>query len=201
MGLTPDWTRHARRRNRPSSSASESAQVSAGAGIGAATLCNPFTTVRNRPSCKRAARGIWTSKRRVIPSRRHVADKERLMSQAGSPSRRRFIGALGLGGLLTAWRPRAGRLAAQAPAAPPTPRGAPWWAVAVGRRRPGRRLELDHPREGARRGQVVRDGKIYRLGRTYEAGMPLFGTRTFSVTDPRRAHRRAVRPQQGRVPR
>ena len=32
--------------------------------------------------------------------------------------------------------------------------------------------------------RLIRDGKIYRLGRAYEAGMPLFGTRSFSVTIP-----------------
>ena len=32
--------------------------------------------------------------------------------------------------------------------------------------------------------KLIRDGKVYRLGRVYEAGMPLFGTRTFSMTIP-----------------
>lgn len=32
--------------------------------------------------------------------------------------------------------------------------------------------------------KLVKTGKVYRLGRTYEAGMPLFGQRTFKLTIP-----------------
>ena len=32
--------------------------------------------------------------------------------------------------------------------------------------------------------KLIRNGEIYRLGRMYEAGMPLFGTRRFSLTIP-----------------
>ena len=57
-------------------------------------------------------------------------------------------------------------------------------AVAVGRGRPGRGVELDHPEKVLDAAKLIRDGRIYRLGRVYEAGMPLFGTRSFSLTIP-----------------
>ena len=99
-----------------------------------------------------------------------------------SATRRRFLGALGLGGLLTAWRPRA-RPSAQTPAPPATP-AAPWWPSRWGQGDQAGASNWITPDKVLDAAKLIRDGKIYRLGRTYEAGMPLFGTRTFSVTIP-----------------
>ena len=100
----------------------------------------------------------------------------------GSASRRRFLAALGLGGLITAWRPRA-PLVAQGPA--PSPASTPqWWPSRWGQGDQAGASNWITPDKVLEAAKSIRDGKIYRLGRVYEAGMPLFGTRTFSVTTP-----------------
>jgi hypothetical protein len=98
-----------------------------------------------------------------------------------SASRRRFLGALGLGGLLTAWRPRA-LPSAQTPA--PAAPAAPWWPSRWGQGDQAGASNWITPDKVLDAAKLIRDGRIYRLGRAYEAGMPLFGTRTFSVTIP-----------------
>ena len=99
-----------------------------------------------------------------------------------SASRRRFLGTLGLGGLLTAWRPRA-PTSAQIPAPAAAP-AAGWWPSRWGQGDQAGASNWITPDKVLDAAKLIRDGKIYRLGRTYEAGMPLFGTRTFSVTIP-----------------
>jgi kynurenine formamidase len=105
------------------------------------------------------------------------------MPQTGDSSRRRFLGALGLGGLLTAWRAPRAHLEAQVPAAPPTP-SAPWWPSRWGAADQAGASNWITPEKVLDAVKWVRDGKIYRMGRAYESGMPLFGTRTFSLTIP-----------------
>jgi kynurenine formamidase len=105
------------------------------------------------------------------------------MPSTGSSSRRRFLGALGLGSLVAAWRTPLSRLAAQAAPAPPD-RAAAWWPSRWG---PGDQAGASNwitPEKVLDAAKSIRDGKVYRLGRTYEAGMPLFGTRTFALTIP-----------------
>jgi kynurenine formamidase len=99
-----------------------------------------------------------------------------------SSSRRRFLGVIGLGGFLAAWktlRP----LAAQDPAKPTAP-PAPWWPSRWGQGDQAGASNWITPEKVLDAAKLIRDGKIYRLGRRYEAGMPLFGTRTFSMTIP-----------------
>jgi kynurenine formamidase len=105
------------------------------------------------------------------------------MPQTGSSSRRLFLRTLGIGGLLTASRAPRSRLAAQAPTPPPTPT-APWWPSRWGAGDQAGASNWITPEKVLDTVKWIRDGKIYRLGRTYEAGMPLFGTRSFSVTIP-----------------
>ena len=100
-----------------------------------------------------------------------------------SASRRRFLGVLGFGGLLASWRTPRGRLEAQAPVAGPAP-AAPWWPSRWGAGDQAGASNWITPEKVLDAVKLVRDGKVYRLGRTYEAGMPLFGTRSFSLTIP-----------------
>ena len=100
-----------------------------------------------------------------------------------SASRRRFLGVLGFGGLLAGWRTPRGRLGAQAPVAGPAP-AAPWWPSRWGAGDQAGASNWITPEKVLDAVKLVRDGKVYRLGRTYKAGMPLFGTRSFSLTIP-----------------
>ena len=100
-----------------------------------------------------------------------------------SASRRRFLGALGLGGLFASWWTRRARLAAQAPASAATST-APWWPSRWGAGDQAGASNWITPEKVLDAVKLIRDGKIYRLGRVYEAGMPLFGTRSFSLTIP-----------------
>ena len=99
-----------------------------------------------------------------------------------SSSRRRFLGVLGLGGLLTAWKPRT-PLAAQAPAAAPPP-SPQWWPSRWGASDQAGASNWITPEKVLEAAKMIRDGRVYRLGRVYEVGMPLFGTRSFSLAIP-----------------
>src|SRR5262249_37411098 len=68
--------------------------------------------------------------------------------------------------------------------APDTPIGPKWWPAEWGRdaqRGAATRLPPQRVRDAAR---LIREGKIYSLGRPYEHGMPLPGKRHFSLTIP-----------------
>lgn len=96
-------------------------------------------------------------------------------------SRRRFLGALGLSGALAA-----SRAPVRASADPPVaPLGVTrWWPSRWG---PGDQAGASNfitPDKVLESIKSIRDGRIYKLGRVYEGGMPLFGTRSFSVTIP-----------------
>ena len=98
-------------------------------------------------------------------------------------SRRRFIGALGLGSLLTAWKAPRALVSAQTPAPPPSPTP-PWWPSRWGAGDQAGASNWITPEKVLDAAKLIRDGKIYRLGRVSEAGMPLYGTRTFSLKIP-----------------
>jgi kynurenine formamidase len=99
-----------------------------------------------------------------------------------TPSRRRFLGALGLGGAVAAWRPTAAHQAVQAPV---TPLGAAqWWPSRWGPQDQAGASNWITPEKVLDAIKWVRDGRIHRLGRAYEAGMPFFGTRSFAITIP-----------------
>jgi kynurenine formamidase len=95
-------------------------------------------------------------------------------------SRRRFLGALGAG-VSAAWTSPA-KATAQAPVAPLG--RTTWWPSRWGPTDQAGASNWITPEKVLEALKGVRDGKIYRLGRTYEAAMPFFGTRGFSVTIP-----------------
>ncbi len=71
-----------------------------------------------------------------------------------------------------------------APAGAQTPTGSRWWPSEWGaddQRGATNRITPSRVLEAVR---LVRDGRIYSLGRPYEAGMPVFGRRHFSLTIP-----------------
>jgi kynurenine formamidase len=66
----------------------------------------------------------------------------------------------------------------------PTPIGTRWWPSEWGpldQRGAANRLTAERVKEATR---LIRDGKVYSLGRLYEHGMPLPGKRHFSLTIP-----------------
>lgn len=54
----------------------------------------------------------------------------------------------------------------------------------MGKRRSGRRLQLDHPEKVVAALKWVKTGKIYEVGHLYSRDMPLFGSRTYSMFIP-----------------
>jgi kynurenine formamidase len=65
-----------------------------------------------------------------------------------------------------------------------TPIGPKWWPSewgALDQRGAANRLTADRAKDASR---LIRDGKVYSLGRVYEHGMPLPGKRHFSLTIP-----------------
>jgi kynurenine formamidase len=97
------------------------------------------------------------------------------------PSRRRFLGALGVSGAVAAWR-----LPARAATDPPVaPLGVTkWWPSRWGPDDQAGASNLITPDKVLESVRSITEGRIYKLGRVYEAGMPFFGTRSFSVTIP-----------------
>jgi kynurenine formamidase len=73
-----------------------------------------------------------------------------------------------------------GRVDAQTPASS----AQPWWPSRWGPRDQAGASNWITPAKVLEATQWIRDGEVYRLGRTYEAGMPLFGTRSFALTIP-----------------
>jgi kynurenine formamidase len=105
------------------------------------------------------------------------------MRNTGSLSRRLFLGTVGFGGVLSSWlRPRAAWSAQgqPAPAAPP----APWWPSRWGADDQAGASNWITPEKVLDAVKWIRDGKMYRLGRAYQAGMPQFGTRSFTMHIP-----------------
>ncbi len=65
-----------------------------------------------------------------------------------------------------------------------TPVGPPWWPSQWGpndQRGAANRITEERIVKAAR---LITQGNVYQLGRTYEAGMPLFGSRHYSLTIP-----------------
>jgi kynurenine formamidase len=68
--------------------------------------------------------------------------------------------------------------------APETPIGAKWWPSEWGpndQRGAANRITPARVKDAA---ALIKEGKIYQLGRLYEHGMPMFGNRHFSLTIP-----------------
>jgi len=104
------------------------------------------------------------------------------MTQTESRTRRWFLGALGLGAAWSSWLARAPIFTGvKAQEAAPV---APWWPSRWGAGDQAGASNWITPEKVLDSAKWIRDGRIYRMGRPYEAGMPLFGTRTFSLTIP-----------------
>jgi kynurenine formamidase len=84
---------------------------------------------------------------------------------------RRLIGGLALLGLC-------------GPAAAQTPAGPVWWPSQWGPDDERGAANLVTPARVLAAVSLIREGRIYELGRRYELGMPLFGSRHFSLTIP-----------------
>jgi kynurenine formamidase len=65
-----------------------------------------------------------------------------------------------------------------------TPVGPKWWPSKWGEGDQRGAANLISPEKVAEAGRLIRDGKIFQLGRVYEYGMPLPGKRHFSLTIP-----------------
>jgi kynurenine formamidase len=68
--------------------------------------------------------------------------------------------------------------------APETPIGAPWWPSEWGPKDQRGAANRVTPARVRRAAGLIKEGKIYQLGRLYEHGMPLPGNRHFSLTIP-----------------
>lgn len=62
--------------------------------------------------------------------------------------------------------------------------GAPWWPSRWGKDDEAGASNWITPEKVLDAVKWIRDGKIYRIGRAYEAGMPLFGARVFALRIP-----------------
>ncbi len=71
-----------------------------------------------------------------------------------------------------------------APVAPPRTAERPWWPSKWGATDEAGSTNHITPAKVLDAMRWVRDGKIYKIGRTYEQGMPLFGARAFTLRIP-----------------
>lgn len=107
-----------------------------------------------------------------------------------SPGRRSFLKTASLGvGALGAAATASHELAlvAQAqtqPAAGETPIGPRWWPSRWGADDQAGASNHITPQKVMEAVQLIRTGRIYEIGRVYEAGMPLFGERVFALRIP-----------------
>jgi kynurenine formamidase len=65
-----------------------------------------------------------------------------------------------------------------------TPGQVPWWPSRWGPQDQRGAANLITPERVLAAAHLIREGRIYQLGRAYETGMPLFGQRHFSLTIP-----------------
>ena len=91
--------------------------------------------------------------------------------------------------------------AAQAQTATAMPKGVdkPWWPSKWGKDDESGASNHITPAKVLDAAKWIKDGKIYKIGRVYEQGMPLFGARVFALRIPGVADRRPVRRQQACV--
>lgn len=59
-----------------------------------------------------------------------------------------------------------------------------WWPSRWGAEDQAGASNLMTPEKTLQAASMIKDGKVYKLGKTYEAGMPLFGSRVFAVRIP-----------------
>ena len=118
---------------------------------------------------------------------RYLTDKEDLKraAQEVDGDRRTFLTAGLVGGALAAGTLAAGAAHAQQLAQAPALSDKPWWphpkwgkddqAGASNYMTPAKTLDTV---------KLIKDGKVYRIGRTYESAMPKFGERAFTLRIP-----------------
>lgn len=102
-----------------------------------------------------------------------------------SPDRRDFLktaGLAGAAGLAVGKFAAAPIASAQAQTAPAGVQ--PWWPSRWGADDEKGATNWMTPANVLRAAQSIRDGRMYKLGRTYETGMPMFGARAFSLRIP-----------------
>lgn len=73
---------------------------------------------------------------------------------------------------------------AQAQSAPATGGGQRWWPSKWGAEDEAGATNHMTPAKTLDAARWIRDGKVYRIGRVYEQGMPMFGARAFSLRIP-----------------
>ena len=152
--------------------------------------------LRNRAAVTIAVPGLPQQVCRIIAAAEGAHDA----SSTSPSSRRRFLGALGLGGLLDVLGARRARLAAQAPASAAT-LDRSVVAVPMGCRRSGRSVELDYAGEGARRGEVDSRREDLPAWPRVRGGDAAVWHAQLLADDSGGADRRAVRGQQAGLPR
>lgn len=109
-------------------------------------------------------------------------------AESFSPDRRNFIKTAGIAGTVGAvagvmhgkyaTAPLISSAQAQTAAAPP------WWPSRWGAGDEAGGSNWITPAKVLDAAKLIRDGKTYKLGRTYEPGIPLFGTRVFTLRIP-----------------
>jgi len=109
---------------------------------------------------------------------------------AGPTDRRGFMKAAATAGVVGVAGAMHGKYAsaplvaqAQAQTAPP-PAPRPWWPSRWGADDEAGATNHITPAKVLEAARGIRDGKVYRIGRVYEAGMPLFGARVFALRIP-----------------
>ncbi|MDP1961112.1 MAG: cyclase family protein, partial [Reyranella sp.] len=118
---------------------------------------------------------------------RYLQDKEELKQSAQSvdEDRRAFLTAGLVGGAVAAGTLVAGVAHAQQVAQAPVGSDKPWWPHPKwGKDDVAGASNWITPAKVLDAVKLIKDGKIYRIGRMYEAGMPKFGERAFTMRIP-----------------
>jgi kynurenine formamidase len=114
---------------------------------------------------------------------RYLHDKEELKSSRIDEDRRKLLTAGLVGGAVAAGALVAG--AAHAQQVAQAPAGAPFWPHPKwGKDDAAGASNWITPAKVLDAAKWIKDGKIYRIGRVYEAGMPKFGERAFTLRIP-----------------
>ncbi len=116
-------------------------------------------------------------------------DHDAVHDEASSPERRSFMKTAAVAGAVGAV---AGALHGKYATAPliaeahaqSAPAGEKWWPSRWGATDEAGASNLITPEKVLDAAKWIKEGRIYRIGRVYEAGMPLFGSRTFAVRIP-----------------
>ena len=116
-------------------------------------------------------------------------DRDDTPEAAASPERRNFMKTAAVAGAVGAV---AGALHGKYASAPlisaaqaqPAPTGEKWWPSRWGAADEAGASNLITPEKVLDAVKWIKEGKVYRIGRVYEAGMPLFGARAFAVRIP-----------------